>query len=353
MPSLASAIAAKLERASVPGASLAIVRGESVELLQIGLACVAPRRAVAPDTTFHLFSGTKLYTAAAIMRLVERGELALDRPVTDYLPELRLAHPVTLADLASHASGLPDTLRAFLAVHFEGERAPTTAEALARYDVSRGKRPRGRAAYRNANYAILGEVVSRVSGEPYADFVRRELLDPLGSDATFALGASERAAVGYLPRFSPMRLALPLLLPGVGAKLYREPSGRLLALAPYDLDTSAIGGLHGSARSFAPFLVEMLSDRDGVLTRASKREMLALRSRGAAGIVSQTGVGIGWKIGDVGTRFFNHEGGGAGFCSETRLYPDDTLGIVLLMNLSQSRGLSRVAHDICELIRTA
>jgi CubicO group peptidase (beta-lactamase class C family) len=351
--SLASTIAAKLERASVPGASLAIARGESIELLQVGLASLAPRRSVERVTTFHLFSGTKLYTAAAIMRLVERGALALGHAVTDYLPDLRLAHPITIAELASHSSGLPETLRAFLAVHFEGERAPSTAEALARYDVSRGGRPRGRVAYRNVNYAILGEVVSRVSGRPYADFVKSEILEPLGSDATFALVDPERAAVGYLPRFSPVRLALPLLLPGVGAKLYGERSGRLIALAPYDLDTSAIGGLHGSARSFAPLLLEMLSDRDGLLTRASKREMLSVRARGAAGVVSRTGVGIGWKVGDTPVRFFNHEGGGAGFCSETRLYPEHALGIVLLMNRSQSRGLSRLAHDICELIRTA
>ena len=95
----------------------------------------------------------------------------------------------------------------------------------------------------------------------------------------------------------------------------------------------------------------MLDPDDGVLRATSKRAMLIVRAEGAAGIVSRAGVGVGWKRGVVaGREFFNHEGGGAGFGSETRLYPREGLGVVLLTNLSHSRGLSEMAHRVCEIV---
>jgi CubicO group peptidase (beta-lactamase class C family) len=101
-------------------------------------------------------------------------------------------------------------------------------------------------------------------------------------------------------------------------------------------------------------LREMLSDDDGLLRASSKREMLTLQASGAAGIMSRDGVGLAWKLGTAGgVRFWNHEGGGPGFCSETRIYPSAGLGVVVLMNLSQSKRLSTVCHQLCETIRLA
>jgi hypothetical protein len=94
---------------------------------------------------------------------------------------------------------------------------------------------------------------------------------------------------------------------------------RHAVLEPYALDTAAIRGLIGPVRDFTPLLREMLDPNDGVLSAASKREMLRLQARGRAGIESSVGVG---------------------------------LGLVILMNLSQSPGLSEVAHRICEMLRS-
>lgn len=343
------AIRAELDASEVPGAAIAWVRREGASgHLEHGLADLAARRPVEPATRFHLFSGTKLYTAAALMRLVEGGAVRLDASVREYLPELPVRRELTVAHLASHASGLSDSLRAFLATHFPGEPAPSAAEALARYPIGRGGAPGGRARYRNVNYAILGELVSRVSGVPFEAFVRRELLEPLGAELGFE-DDGVGSAVGYLPRFSPMRLVLRALHPATARRIVVGRAGGLVALAPYALDTAAIGGLVGTAGAFLPFLREMLAPGDGVLRATSKRALLAMRSRGPAGIVSREGVALGWKIGKVGARtFYNHEGGGAGFASETRLYPEEGLGVVVLMNLTHAARLSRLAHRICE-----
>lgn len=351
-PSDEAAIRGELERAGVPGAALAwITRSGASGHLEHGLADLRTKQRVEAGTRFHLFSGTKLYTATAVMRLVEDGAVELDAPVKRYLPELPVRDELTVAHLLSHASGLPDSLRAFLAIHLAGDRVPSTAEALARYRLGRGKAPGGAASYGNANYAILGELVSRVAGEPFAAFVERTLLRPLGAELTFE-DDGVGSAVGYVSRFSPMLLLLRFLQPGVATRIRGERTGSLVGLRPFSLDTAAIGGLVGSAGAFLPLLREMLAREGGVLRASSKAALLTPRSRGAAGIVSRQGVALGWKLGVVnGRRFFNHEGGGPGFATETRLYPDEGVGLVLLMNLTHGRGLSQLAHRIGERLR--
>lgn len=343
---------ARLEAARVPGAALAwVTRAGTTGLLLHGYADLASRRPVDASTRFHLFSGTKLYTATAVMRLVERGVLDLDAPVRRHLPELPLRDDVTVAHLLSHASGLSDTLRAFLAAHVVGDPIPSTAEALSRYRIDRGREPGVRARYANVNYAILGELVSRVSGSPYSEFVRVQVLAPLGASLCFD-DDGVGSAVGYVWRFSPMLMLLRLLQPSVADRIRGARAGRWLGLRPFSLDTAAIGGLVGHAGAFLPLLREMLATGDGLLREGSRHAMLEPRSRGGAGITSREGVALGWKVGRVGARrFFNHEGGGPGFASETRLYPDEGLGVVALMNLTHTRSLSVLAHELCERLR--
>jgi D-alanyl-D-alanine carboxypeptidase len=348
-------VAAMLEGGGVPGCSLAVSRGDERATASFGYADVAARRHIEAGTVFRLFSGTKLFTAAAVMLLRERGLVDLDRSVVDYLDDLRLRHAVSVRQLLSHSSGLPDTLTAFLAVHFEGMPVPSSSMALARYRTDRGARP-GKAAYRNVNYAILGELITHLSGVEYVQFVERELLGPLHSAATFSYGVERprQPAVGYIRRFSPMRWLLRILMPALSKRLEKPRLGALVPLNEYALDTAAIGGLLGCPTDFLPMAIELLEPADGVLTAGSKQEMLTLQSRGAAGIASKVGVGLGWKYGrDGDVDFWNHEGGGAGFTSEVRIYPESGIGVVLMMNASQTRKLSMLSHRICELFRRA
>ncbi|MGE5344866.1 MAG: serine hydrolase domain-containing protein, partial [Acidithiobacillales bacterium] len=173
-----------LGSARIPGCSLAVVGREGVIWSHAsGHADVAKRTPAARSTVYHLFSGTKLFTATAVLQLVERGELDLDARMTAYLPEFPQLGEITLRDLLSHRSGLRETLRGFMAVSFPGEAPPTTAEALAAYELRASRAPWKKVRYRNVNYALLGELVSRVSGLEYRDYVRRRILGPLSSDA--------------------------------------------------------------------------------------------------------------------------------------------------------------------------
>lgn len=343
-----------LTGAGVPGCSIAVV-GADGPLWSggFGYADVRSRRPARADTVYRLFSGTKLFTALAILQLEECGSLDLEETVERFIPGMGPAGRVSLFQLLSHQSGLGDTLRAFLSVSLPGVPLPGSAESLARYSLEVRREPGQRVEYRNVNYALLGEVVTRVSGLEYRDYVRRHVLAPLAMSANFGLTevTRPRSATGYIGGLDPMRLVLRFLFPGLGHALYGARVGKLIALREYDLATSAVGGLVGSMPDFGRFLQAQLAGGGAVLGQQATQRMQTQVATGTAGIASRAGVALGWKIGRIADRvFLNHEGAGAGFTSELRLYPDAQLGIALGMNAMRMPKTMRLAHRICETI---
>jgi CubicO group peptidase (beta-lactamase class C family) len=207
--------------------------------------------------------------------------------------------------------------------------------------------------YRNVNYALLGEIITRRSGQPYTTYVTAHILQPLGMNVAFSFTPEMQsdAASGYIEYWNPMRLILRWLMPDVTRKVSGPRSGKWMELRDYNLDTAAIGGLVGSAVEFAPFLIAHLNEGRGILRANSVQQMQTIMARGQAGVESKVGVGLGWKIGQVnGCAFLNHEGSGAGFTSETRLYPQDQIGIIMLMNVMGVK-VNQLAHRVCGMIR--
>jgi D-alanyl-D-alanine carboxypeptidase len=344
-----------LASARVPGCSVALVdQSSTLWSAGIGWADLHGKRHATSATVYHLFSGTKLFTAAAVLKLAEQLHLSLDDSVSKFVPDRTgTLSAITLRDLLSHQTGLRDSLRAFLAVSFPPGPLPSTSAALTRYPIRAARPPRQKVEYRNVNYALLGEVVTRASGRAYADYVEEAILRPLGMRARFGLdpSMSEEAATGYIDRWDPMRILLWALFPETRGRLYGRRVGRMIELREFDLFTSAIGGLVGSVEDFATFLTSQLRGGDPIVRPETTRQMQTMVATGAAGIESREGIGLGWKFGRAnGRAFLNHEGGGAGFTSELRLYPEGRLGIVLAMNMMRMPNTIRLAHRICEAV---
>jgi CubicO group peptidase (beta-lactamase class C family) len=350
-------VTTELARAGVPGCSVTLVSATGpLWSGGFGLADVRSGRPANPDTVYRLFSGTKLFTAVAVLQLEEQGLLELSDPVERFIPEAGDAGSVTLTELLSHRSGLKETLRGLLAATLPPQELPSSTEALLGFRLVARRPPGTRVEYRNVNYALLGEIITRVSGVPYRTYVQERVLAALGMSARFGLTEATRplAATGYIERWDPMRLPLRLLFPELPGRLYGPRVGKLLELKEYDLATSAIGGLAGTMPDFGRFLQAQLSGGGAALGASSTRKMQALVATGAAGIESRVGVGLGWKIGRVdGRTFLNHEGGGAGFTSELRMYPEQGVGIALGMNAMRMPKTMRLAHRICEAVLAA
>ncbi len=173
----------------VPGLSLAVVSREEVPYAKgFGVTSVeAGGSPVTPDTLFRLASVTKVLTGTALMRLVDTGDLDLDRPITAYLPWFRLRRPgaaerVTLRMLINHTSGLPEGPVPNDPGEIVGRRDPEGLEAHVREDITRYPliAPPGTVySYSNLGVNVAGYVAERVTGERFADLLQELVLDPL------------------------------------------------------------------------------------------------------------------------------------------------------------------------------
>lgn len=195
----------------LPGASVGVVLPDGLAWSgQIGFCDLNQRERPRASTLYAIASITKTFTGTAIMQLEARGLLELDDPVTKYLSELKGADTsigsidaVTIRRMLSHESGLAEEPPGTDWAAHVREAAPS--EVLRRAsEIGTKVPPNSQWKYSNLAYQMLGEVVTRVSGTPFAEFVREQILQPLAmtstgwSPLTPALDA--RRATGYAPR---------------------------------------------------------------------------------------------------------------------------------------------------------
>ena len=185
-----TAIEASIRKTMSQGAPGMIVgvahHGQPLFVQSYGTANLEHDVPVRRATVFKLASVTKQFTAAALLRLVQRGRLSLDDELARLVPELPQASTVTLRQLLVHTSGLPD-----YAEDPEGQRTKSVArtsqdmvEWIARLEPKFQFEPGTRWAYSNSNYALLGVVIERVSGKSLEVFFREELFQPAGLTRT-------------------------------------------------------------------------------------------------------------------------------------------------------------------------
>jgi CubicO group peptidase (beta-lactamase class C family) len=186
-----------------PGLAIMVIhRGDIRYEAGYGLADVHERTPIGPSTLFRIASLTKPFTAMAIMILAEAGKLDYDDPITRFLPELPGSYQkVSIRHLLTHTGGIPDYY-AEVYSRFR-DRLPTNRDALGVLKGSDGPRfePGERYEYSNAGYELLALIIERAAGEPYGDFLRRRIFEPLGMKDTRVAGRSrvgvENCARGY------------------------------------------------------------------------------------------------------------------------------------------------------------
>src|SRR6266446_8784390 len=156
-----------------------------------------------PSTKFRLCSITKQFTAASILLLEERGKLKVNDPVKKYLPDVTAPwDKVTVFHLLTHTSGIPSFTG--FPDYESTEAIPSPAEkTVARFrDKPLEFEPGEKWNYSNSGYVLLGYLIEKISGQPYAKFVQENIFDPLGMkdsgyDSNSALIL--RRASGYAP----------------------------------------------------------------------------------------------------------------------------------------------------------
>jgi D-alanyl-D-alanine carboxypeptidase len=189
-------------------------------------------------------------------------------------------------------------------------------------------------------------VIEAVSGQSYESFIMENILQPLGMSQTgFVVSPpmAEHEAAGTLAIVHPYTPLLPTLLDPKA--LVRERGGKLFWLNRFYIDATPSTGLIGSAPDVARFML-------GYLNHGTLDGRAILRPHSIS-ILTDTppvdGRGLGWAVGEKdGERYLEHMGGGAGFATTMRIYPDSDLGIAILSNGTDldRTGLADLLHSL-------
>ena len=172
-----------LKRNKVTGASIAIVdKGEIVYATGYGFSDLENKKKADANTIYGIGSITKAFTALSIMQLQEQKKLRVTNSIKDYLVDLKIENPfndsnqIYINDILSHTSGLPSDI----ANGFFVDNPPTISWVIKELNKQRLISPRRYiSAYSNVGYGLLGEVISRVSGLSYGDYLRQNIFTPL------------------------------------------------------------------------------------------------------------------------------------------------------------------------------
>ena len=337
-----------------PGLTYGIVAdGRLVHVRSFGFQDFDAKRPVTPDTLFRIASMSKAFTALAILKLRDEGKLSLDAPAETYVPELRNwryptadSRKIRVRDLLNHTPGLvtDDPWGDRQQVLSEGEFT-----ALLRQSPPFTRAPGTAFEYSNYGYALLGRIITNVSGQPFDDYIVANIMRPLGMASTgydVLASPAERAAIGY--RWENNRWS-------------KEPTMRRGAFG-------AMGGVQTSANDYAKWIAFLLSGwppRDeadeGPVQRATVREMAEgsnyarLRQRFGKSPVTQAQA---YAMGliqahdpDLGNTL-SHGGGYPGYGSHMMLMPEHGVGIFVFTNRTYNGG-SGAAWDAAVALHRA
>jgi len=176
-----------LAQANVVGASVLVARGDRILLLKgYGLSDLGLEAPARPDSVYHVVGPTLPFTGVAVMQLVDGGKLSLDDDIAKYVPELPTqGHHITIRQLISHTSGMVD-------YHYRGDPLEATYrqpkamdEVIALFaDGQWVHEPGTQWDWSISNFQLLDEIIERVTGLPYAEYMRQNLFAPAGATAT-------------------------------------------------------------------------------------------------------------------------------------------------------------------------
>jgi len=212
---LARQLAAAQAEQRMPSVSASVFRGDELVWQEaLGLADAEAGTEATPDTQYRIGSITKTFTAVGILQLRDAGELTLDDPLTQHLPDS--AHGPTIGRMLAHSSGLQREPPGEI---WETMRAPSRKELLSgTAEAEQVLDPGSWWHYSNLAFALLGEVVARAHGGTWEEALQDRILDPLGLSRT-TIEESDPAARGYFvePYSDAVRLEPELDLGGAGA----------------------------------------------------------------------------------------------------------------------------------------
>ncbi|MGI4863471.1 MAG: serine hydrolase [Janthinobacterium lividum] len=341
-------VARTLKAFDVPGIAVAVVKDGQVVLAKgYGVRSLATKEPVDANTLFGIASNTKAFTTAALGLLVDEGKLRWDDKVTDYIPEFRMYDPYvtaefTVRDLLCHRSGLglgagdlmffPDSsdFKVKDVIHNLRYFKPVSS-FRSKYD------------YDNNLYIVAGEVVTRIAGQPWADFVEARLVKPLGMTRTATDFARLPDPTNVIDAHGP-----------VDGKVQVIQRDRGTVAAP-------CGGMYSSVNDLSKWVMMLMGGPAApapLLKPKTQWELWSPQTILPIGPVPAkylpysynthfSAYGLGWFLRDVrGYKEISHTGGQIGMVTEVKMIPELHLGIIVLTNQESGAAFTAISNTI-------
>ncbi len=307
-------LADEMARRRIPGMQVAVVQGGRIVFQGAwGVADLESRAAVTEQTVFPFNSMTKVFTGVAALQLVEAGKLDLEAPISTYLDDLPEAwRGITVRQLLTHTSGLPDIIDPDTgALIGDGSEADAWARARA---LPMEARPGERSSYNQTNYALLGRIIDRLEGRPFAEVFQERQFGPAGMTG---------AGFGDIRDWRPgkarsYRYARPTLT---------SPGDLISADGEFAPFMRTAAGAEGTAIDLARWIIALQAGR--LIDRAA---LPTLWTPATLASGERTRRALGWEAGErAAHRWAGQSGGNRGAFA---IYPDDDVAVVILTNLS-------------------
>ena len=339
-----SLVNATMKTFEVPGIAVAIVKdGKVVHSKGYGVRSLANNLPVDENTLFGIASNSKAFTTAALGMLVDAGKIKWDDKVTDYIPEFKMYDPYvtdafTIRDLLTHRSGLGlgsgDLMFFPDGNNFTKEEMIRNIRFLKPVSAFRTKYD-----YDNNLYMVAGEVIARVSGMSWEDFIEQKIMAPIGFTAS---KASYNRVVNN-----------PDIIDA------HAPADGKLIVIPHDWNPNvdAAGGIVSNLTDLEKWVILQMNDGkygDGkqLFSKAVHDEMwspqtIIQTAQGGLYNTHFSSYGLGWFLADVkGYKQVSHTGGLAGTVTQVTLIPELNLGIIVLTNQQQGMAFSTITNTI-------
>lgn len=329
----------------VPGMAVAVLKDGAVyHKNTYGVRSIKTKAKVDENTLFGVASNTKAFTTAALGQLVEQKKLNWDTKVTDIIPEFKLYDPYvtsefTVRDLVTHRSGLG--LGAGDLMVFPASNTTTLPEMIhnLRY-LKPVSSFRSKYDYDNLLYIVAGEIVSRVSGKDYDQYIEENFFKPL--------------------KMTRSKLSIPEIDSDPNRIDGHAPvNGKLeITTNTFTQIATPAAGIYASINDMATWVQSLLNEgkygpqlKDSLFSKKTLKEMWTpqtlVRSGKGPYNTHFTAYGLGWFLSDVNGHFqVTHTGGLLGIVSQVTLMPEMQLGIIVLTNQQSGAAFSAVTNAI-------
>ena len=334
---------------NAPGMAAALVRDGRIEYRKVfGFADLERRKPITADTQFLLASLTKQFTAMAIMILAERHKLAFDDSLAKFCPEFPgYARSITIRNLLNHTAGLTQYQELLVGKidenYFRSSKSPPAAHEFtatqALQVLSRQQKlrftPGEKFEYSDSAYVLLGQIIERITGERYAEFLKETIFDPLGMKDTLVVDERKQ----HVPRL---------------ALAYEKRNDRWQDIT-YSPENSIYGedGIYSTINDLFKWDQALYTDR---LVSGATLELAFTPGRNNEGKEIVTSVfthpssyGFGWFISSMhGEKLVEHSGGWSGYATHILRIPSRRVTAIVLTNAS-NEDVPDIAWDMAEM----